>query len=134
MTTEEKKSQPAKKRYYRKRAQLFDLINKIKLWPSRTGQLHGVRTIDVVGDKARLNTHCNKAFIINNSLNCRAGRWLRNKWFLRVCPECRVPDWKLEKYSSTLFKRHQGSMLVKPDILKTKSKGDDDRKCRYDGS
>ena len=87
------------------------VIDKIKLWPSRTGQLHGIRSIDVMGDKARLTTHCNKEFIITNSLNSRAGRWLRNKWFVKVCPKCGVPDWKLEKYSSTLFKRHQGSML-----------------------
>ncbi|MCK4767527.1 MAG: hypothetical protein KAS28_03990 [Desulfobacula sp.] len=109
--TEEKKSQPPKKRYYRKRVRIFNLIDKIKLWPSRTGQLHGIRSIDVMGDRARLTTHCNKEFIITNSLNSRAGRWLRNKWFVKVCPKCGVPDWKLEKYSSTLFKRHQGSML-----------------------
>ena len=102
---------PIKKRFYRKRARLFNLIDKIKLWPSRRGNLHGIRTIEVMGDKASLTTHCNKQFIINNSLNSRAGRWLRNKWFIEVCPDCRVPDWKLEKYSTTLFRRHQGSML-----------------------
>ncbi len=111
MVAEEKKPQPAKKRYYRKRVRIFNLIDKIKLWPSRTGQLHGIRAIDIMGEKARLTTHCNKEFIISNSLNSRAGRWLRNKWFVRVCPECGVPDWKLEKYSTTLFKRHQGSSL-----------------------
>lgn len=112
MAIEEKKTKPAKKRFYRKRVRIFNLIDKIKLWPSRTGQLHGIRSIEVMGDTARLVTHCNKEFIINNSLNSRAGRWLRNKWFVRVCPRCGVPDWKLEKYSSTLFKRHQGSMLI----------------------
>lgn len=113
MDTEEKKIKPAKKRFYRKRVRIFNLIEKIKLWPSRTGQLHGIRSIHVMGEMARLTTHCNKEFLINNSLNSRAGRWLRNKWFVRVCPECGVPGWKLEKYSSTLFKRHQGSMLLK---------------------
>ena len=113
MGTEEKKTNPVKKRYYRKRVRIFSLIDKIKLWPSRTGQLHGIRSIEIIGNTARLTTHCNKDFLINNSLNSRAARWLRNKWFVRVCPECRVPDWKLEKYSSTLFKRHQGSMLIK---------------------
>jgi len=112
MNDVEKKIKPAKKRFYRKRVRIFNLIDKIKLWPSRTGQLHGIRSIEVMGDTARLVTHCNKEFIINNSLNSRAGRWLRNKWFVRVCPKCGVPDWKLEKYSSTLFKRHQGSMLI----------------------
>ena len=115
MTTEEKKAQPAKKRYYRKRVRIFNLIDKIKLWPSRTGQLHGIRTIDVMGNNARLTTHCNKEFIISNSLNSRAARWLRNKWFTKVCPQCGVPDWKLEKYSTTLFKRHHGSTLINSD-------------------
>ena len=112
MVSKEKKIKPAKKRYYRKRVRIFNLISKIKLWPSRTGQLHGIRTIKIAGNSAKLTTHCSKEFFINNSLNSRAARWLRNKWFVRVCSECRVPDWKLEKYSSTLFKRHQGSMLV----------------------
>ncbi len=110
-TAEEKKPQSSKKRYYRKRVRIFNLIDKIKLWPSRTGQLHGIRSIEIMGNRARLTTHCNKEFIITNSLNSRAVRWLRNKWFVKVCPKCGVPDWKLEKYSSTLFKRHQGSML-----------------------
>jgi pyrrolysyl-tRNA synthetase-like protein len=68
-----------------------------------------------MGNKARLTTHCNKEFIISNSLNSRAARWLRNKWFTKVCPRCGVPDWKLEKYSTTLFKRHQGSTLINSD-------------------
>ncbi|MCP4670989.1 MAG: hypothetical protein GY857_06760 [Desulfobacula sp.] len=110
---EEKKIQPAKKRYYRKRVPIFNLIDKIKLWPSRRGQLHGIRSIEIMGETARLTTHCNKEFSINNSLNSRAGRWLRNKWFIRVCPVCQIPEWKIEKYSFTLFKRHQGSMLIK---------------------
>lgn len=109
---EEKQTKPVKKRFYRKRVRLFNLINKIKLWPSRSGQLHGVRSVKVHGNTATLTTHCNKEFVISNSLNSRAGRWLRNKWFVKVCPACGVPDWKLEKYSSTRFRRHQGSMLV----------------------
>ena len=111
MTTPQQTKQ-VKKRFYRKRVPLFNLINKIKLWPSRTGQLHGIRSIVIAGETARITTHCNKEFLISNSLNSRAARWLRNKWFARVCPKCGVPDWKLEKYSSTLFKRHQGSMLA----------------------
>jgi len=107
---------PITKRFYRKRARLFNLIDKIKLWPSRKGQLHGIRSIEIMGDKAKLTTHCNKAFVINNSLNSRAGRWLRNKWFIQICPECGVPDWKLKKYSTTLFKRHQGSMLIQNEV------------------
>ncbi len=100
-----------KKRYYRKRVELFKLIDKIKLWPSRKGLLHGIRTMEKVGQVAWITTHCNKTFLVNNSRNSRAARWLRNKWFAGACPECRVPDWKLAKYSSPLFRRHHGSDL-----------------------
>jgi hypothetical protein len=36
---------------------------------------------------------------------------MRNKWFSAACPECRVPAWKLAKYSATEFRRHSGSAL-----------------------
>jgi pyrrolysyl-tRNA synthetase-like protein len=114
MTMAEKK--PAKKpqkRYYRKRVELFLLIDKIKLWPSRKGLLHGIKTINMTGDKAQITTHCNKTFMITNSRNSRAARWLRNKWFKGVCGACRVPEWKLAKYSATYFKRQYGSALLK---------------------
>lgn len=112
MTAKQKK--PATRRYYRKRVELFLLINKIKLWPSRRGLLHGIRTIEILGSQARVSTHCNKTFVINDSRNSRAARWLRNKWFHGACPVCNVPDWKLEKYAATLFRRHHGSTLSKP--------------------
>jgi pyrrolysyl-tRNA synthetase-like protein len=108
----QKKAKPPTKRFYRKRVELFRLIDKIKLWPSRKGILHGIKTIEKMGDQARITTHCNKTFTINDSRNSRAARWLRNKWFKGVCGACRIPDWKLEKYSSTQFKRHYGSMLT----------------------
>jgi pyrrolysyl-tRNA synthetase-like protein len=111
MPASEKVKKPAK-RYYRKRVELFRLIDKIKLWPSRKGILHGIKSIENIGDQARITTHCNKTFMVNDSRNSRAARWLRNKWFKAVCPACRVPEWKLEKYSSTLFKRHYGSLLI----------------------
>ncbi|MBT4285803.1 MAG: hypothetical protein HOD92_00570 [Deltaproteobacteria bacterium] len=110
-----KNIKPAKKRFYRKRVELFTLIDKIKLWPSRKGMLHGIRSINKMGEQAEVTTHCNKTFMINNSRNSRAGRWIRNKLFVSVCPKCGVPDWKLEKYDSTRFKRHQGSLLIKKD-------------------
>ncbi|MBW1979779.1 MAG: hypothetical protein JRJ12_01010 [Deltaproteobacteria bacterium] len=103
------------KRYYRKRVELFSLIDKIKIWPSRRGTLHGIKAIERSGETALLTTHCNKTFRINNSRNSRAARWLRNKWFKGVCPACRVPQWKLEKYASTHFKRHYGSQLSSED-------------------
>jgi len=102
-----------KKRFYRKRVELFRLIEKIKIWPSRTGLLHGIRTVERMGDTARITTHCDKTFMVNNSRNSRAARWLRNKWFSGACPDCRVPDWKLAKYSATQFERHHGSDTLK---------------------
>jgi pyrrolysyl-tRNA synthetase-like protein len=107
-----------RRRYYRKRVELFRLIEKIKLWPSRRGLLHGIRVVDVIGDQARITTHCNKTFLITNSRNSRAARWLRNKWFRGICGVCRVPAWKLEKYSSTQFKRHYGAALEKSSDFK----------------
>ena len=117
MKENEKKKEPPR-RYYRKRVELFKLIDKIKLWPSRQGILHGIKSIEKMGEQARITTHCNKTFMVNNSRNSRAARWLRNKWFGKVCPICKIPDWKLEKYSATRFRRHYGSMLL--DENKTK--------------
>jgi pyrrolysyl-tRNA synthetase-like protein len=98
--------------YYRKRVELLRLIDRIKLWPSRKGFLHGIKSVEEIGAQAKITTHCNKQFIVNNSRNCRAARWLRNKWFKSACPACAVPQWKLEKYSATRFKRHHGSLLA----------------------
>jgi pyrrolysyl-tRNA synthetase-like protein len=98
-------------RYYRKRVELFRLLDKIKLWPSRQGILHGIKAIRVTGDVAQVTTHCGKTFTASNSRNSRAARWLRNKWFTQTCESCGIPNWKIEKYASTRFRRHQGSSL-----------------------
>jgi pyrrolysyl-tRNA synthetase-like protein len=98
--------------YYRKQVPLFRLIEKIKLWPSRKGILHGIMTFEEKGSYARLKTHCNREMLIRNSKNSRAARWLRNKWFFGACEECRIPQWKIEKYSATVFKRGWGSFLT----------------------
>ena len=102
-----------KKRYYRKRTELFLLLDKIKLWPSRTGVLHGIRSIEQKGGFAVITTHCGKTFQIRDSRNSRAARWLRNKWIVKPCEKCGVPEWKLEKYSKTYFSGHYGSDLKK---------------------
>ena len=47
----------AKKRYYRKNVELFVLLNKMKLWPARSGQLHGIREIDLAGKYITITTH-----------------------------------------------------------------------------
>jgi pyrrolysyl-tRNA synthetase-like protein len=102
-------------RYYRKRVELFRLLDKIKLWPSRKGTLHGIKEISASGDMAQVTTHCGKTFMASNSRNSRAARWLRNKWYKQTCAACGIPGWKLEKYASTRFRRHQGSMLTVAD-------------------
>ncbi len=99
------------KRYYRKHVDFFRLIEKIKLWPSRKGTLHGIRSINIKGNYAEVITHCGESFMIYNSKSSRAARWLRNKWVSNACPKCKIPAWKLEKYSTTYFTEHYGSEL-----------------------
>lgn len=53
----------SKKRYYRKNVELFVLLDKMKLWPSREGVLHGIRQIDKHGDYAEVTTHCGQTFL-----------------------------------------------------------------------
>lgn len=100
-----------KKRYYRKRVDFYRLLCKIKLWPSRSGVLHGIKTIEKKGPYAEITTHCGHNFVVSTSKNSRAARWLRNKWAFSTCRACRIPDWKLEKYSKTFFAQHYGSQL-----------------------
>jgi pyrrolysyl-tRNA synthetase-like protein len=107
----DQKTKEYAKRYYRKRVKLFLLLNKIKLWTSRRGVLHGIRGIEFSGDQATITTHCNKTFAAYNSSNSRAARYLRNKLFKTACAACRVPEWKLAKYASTRFNRNYGSSL-----------------------
>lgn len=120
MSDRPSKAKPARRRFYRKRVELFRLIEKIKIWPSRKGLLHGIKVIEFLGEQARITTHCHKTFMVNNSRNSRAARWLRNKWFKGVCPACGVPQWKLEKYASTHFRRHHGSLLLSENEKKPK--------------
>ena len=101
------------KRWYRKKVDLFTLLDKMKLWPSRTGRLHGLKSIVRQGDElAIVTTHCGRSFKVRNSRNSRAARWLRGKLYQEACPACKVPDWKLSKYGSTFFSRRQGSFLT----------------------
>lgn len=102
---------PVSKRYYRKKVDLFTLLEKMKLWPSRTGRLHGLKSIVRHGEMATLSTHCGRVFKVRNSRNSRAARWLRGKLYQESCPACAVPDWKLAKYGATFFSRRHGSLL-----------------------
>lgn len=95
-----------KKRYYRKKTGLFLLLDQMKLWPSKSGMLHGIRKIDVRGEYAIITTHCGQQFTVRNSRHSRAARWLRNKWATKACPKCKIPEWKLQKYSSTQFSEY----------------------------
>jgi pyrrolysyl-tRNA synthetase-like protein len=88
-----------------KRTPLFQLLEKIKLWPSRQGVLHGIKIFEVRGESyAYIVTHCGEQILIRNSKNSRAARWLRNKWYVRTCEKCAIPEWKVKKYSLTVFK------------------------------
>jgi len=94
------------KRIYWQQVPLFQLVDKVKLWPSRKGVLHGIKSFEKRGQSsAYITTHCNKQIVIRNSKNCRAARWLRNKWYAKPCDKCKVPQWKIDKFSETVFKR-----------------------------
>lgn len=93
-----------KKRYFRKHENLFKVLEKVKLWPSRSGTLHGVKSIAAQGAYIELITHCGHKLLVKNSKTSRVSRWLRNKWYAKPCPKCKIPGWKLEKYSVTSFK------------------------------
>ena len=108
---------PNKARYYRKQVPLFRLVEKMKLWPSRRGILHGIKEFEERGSYAVVITHCNKHMVVHDSKTSRAARWLRNKWYAEACPQCRIPEWKLQKYAATQFKRGYGSHLRDSDSV-----------------
>lgn len=93
-----------KKRYIRKRGSLAETLHTIKLWPSRTGVLHGIRSVASKGADVEFTTHCGQKVRLRDSKTSRVARWIRNKWYVRPCPGCKVPEWKLQKYSATSFK------------------------------
>lgn len=105
-----------KKRFYRKRVDFYRLLCKVKLWPSRTGVLHGIKTIVSKGPFVEITTHCGHTFLVRASKNSRAARWFRNKWAFNACKKCRIPAWKLEKYSQTVFTQHYGSNLSEESL------------------
>jgi len=91
------------RRYVAKNTSLYNLVDRIKLWPGRSGVLHGVKTVAGAPGQLEICTHCGEQFTVWDSRNSRAARWLRNRWFIKPCPNCGVPAWKLEKYNSTIF-------------------------------
>ncbi|MDR2442807.1 MAG: hypothetical protein LBE31_04715 [Deltaproteobacteria bacterium] len=99
------------KRFYRKRQRLVALVSKIKLWPSRNGILHGIKSLDHTPAGLRVTTHCGLVFTARDSSKSRAARWLRAKQYTSPCPSCQIPAWKLEKYGSTVFSKRRGAVL-----------------------
>ena len=99
------------KRYYRKRQRILAMAAKIKLWPSRQGLLHGIKTIAKTAAGFEVETHCGLFFTAKDSANSRAARWLRAKQYAKACPACRVPQWKLDKYGNTVFSKKHGAIL-----------------------
>ncbi|MGI6006316.1 MAG: pyrrolysine--tRNA(Pyl) ligase small subunit [Ruminococcus sp.] len=97
---EEKKTQV---RYVHKNQGLYPMIDTIRLWPSRSGILHGIKRASLRGNMIEITTHCGEHFTVWNSKNSRSARWLRNRWCTHPCPRCKVPRWKLSKYSATIF-------------------------------
>jgi pyrrolysyl-tRNA synthetase-like protein len=90
-------------RYIFKNQRLFLLIDKVKLWPSRSGTLHGVKSLESTGKTMVVTTHCGESFVVWDSKNSRSARWLRNRWCKNPCEKCKIPGWKLIKYSQTIF-------------------------------
>ena len=88
-------------REYRERhKRLSDLVDTIKLWPSRTGLLHGVKSVKKDGDIIVISTHCGCTFKARDSKKGRGIRQLRNRRYRRPCKKCAVPDWKIEKFAN----------------------------------
>lgn len=106
-----KEAENKKKKYYRKNVSFFKLVEKIKLWPSRSGTLHGIRSMEITGKVAEITTHCGEKLIVWDSRNSRAARWLSNKWCACTCGKCKIPAWKIEKYSITMMTQKWGSSL-----------------------
>ena len=100
-----------KSRYYRKNVDFFKLVEKLKLWPSRSGTLHGIKSMTIRGNSGEIITHCNEKFLIFNSKHSRAARCLRKKLFFHACHTCKIPEWKLQKYSSTHVNQNYGAVL-----------------------
>jgi pyrrolysyl-tRNA synthetase-like protein len=96
-------SPPPKGRSVRRRADPYTVVSKIKLWPSKTGVLHGVRSVRLKGGVIEVHTHCGQSTRIRNSRSGRLARYLRNKRFDTQCPRCRIPAWKMEKFEETSF-------------------------------
>ncbi|HBT95507.1 MAG TPA: hypothetical protein DEB24_05195 [Coriobacteriia bacterium] len=85
-------------KYRYKHMRLYDTVDKIKLWPSRKGILHGVRSVERNGEWLTASTHCGLEFKVRDSGNGRMIRQLKNRYYSGVCKKCGIPVWKIEKF------------------------------------
>ncbi|MBS3937693.1 MAG: hypothetical protein KGZ50_03860 [Peptococcaceae bacterium] len=92
-----------KPRFIRKHKPIAAVLEKIKLWPARSGMLHGIKSMTKEGNFLIIETHCHELLRVRESKNSRAARWLRNKWVWKACPACRIPSWKINKFARTFF-------------------------------
>ncbi|WP_287586859.1 pyrrolysine--tRNA(Pyl) ligase small subunit [Candidatus Borrarchaeum sp.] len=81
-----------------KRPPLNELLQKIKLWTSRSGTLHGVKNVSIAGSYLKIETVCNKSILTRNSRRSRAARWLRRGWARKICKTCDIQNWRLSKF------------------------------------
>ena len=88
-----------KQRTYRKNQFLFALIGKMKLWPSRKGILHGIRTMEIAGDHAVITTHCGRTFTAVSYTHLRRAP----SGTSAVCFHRRLRDILRRMYLSILF-------------------------------
>ena len=93
----------AKKQTMRRHADPYVIVAKIKLWPSKNGVLHGVRSVKIQGNVIEVRTHCGQSARVRNSKTGRLARHLRNKTYEKPCPACRIPVWKVERFADTEF-------------------------------
>jgi len=70
----------------------------MKLWPSKSGILHGVRQVEDHGSLISITTHCGTIIVARSSRRGRAARWLRNRWMKNTCSVCKIPEWKTERF------------------------------------
>ena len=92
---------PSFARLSSRRQHLLPLVEKVKLWPSRTGRLHGVRSLRTEGDWIFIETHCGEAFRVHNSTSGRGKRQIKHGYYHTVCKKCGIPDWKLDKFKKS---------------------------------
>ena len=84
-----------------RRQHLFPLVDKVKLWPSRSGCLHGVRSLKLEGDWISIETHCGEEFRVHNSKSARGKRQIKHGYYRKVCRKCGIPDWKIDKFKQS---------------------------------